>query len=245
MCHCVCHGFDIAILLTSLACVSSQHTPMFYKRIHKMHHDFRMPNGFAAEYAHPVELVISNMMPLMMGPLVVALVTGRCHQVATLCWVIFRMFETVDAHCGYDLPFSPFGFFPMRPSSVSLWQGSGGGLFSFFAPVDRGVVAVVVFSIGIESLRLLDFFVWLRDVPPTLTFGIGCSSRHHRHCQTINLSRLPTDAAPVARRNALQFEHDWHHSKNAGNFGSFFTFWDDVMGTSRHAVLERIKLKKK
>jgi hypothetical protein len=127
LCHCACHGFDIAILLTSLACVSSQHTPMFYKRIHKMHHDFRMPNGFAAEYAHPVELVISNMMPLMMGPLVVALVTGRCHQVATLCWVIFRMFETVDAHCGYDLPFSPFGFFPMRPSSVSLWQGSGGG----------------------------------------------------------------------------------------------------------------------
>ena len=26
-------------------------------------------------------------------------------------------------------------------------------------------------------------------------------------------------------------EHDLHHSKNTGNFGSFFTWWDYACGT--------------
>ena len=35
-------------------------------------------------------------------------------------------------------------------------------------------------------------------------------------------------------------EHDWHHSKNLGNFASFFTVWDDLCGTDRHTVEARL-----
>jgi len=27
--------------------------------------------------------------------------------------------------------------------------------------------------------------------------------------------------------------HNYHHSNNDGNYGSFFMFWDMVMGTNR------------
>lgn len=134
------------------------HRPELYKRIHKIHHDFKMPNGFAAEYAHPVEHTLANLFPLFAGPILIALTTGRCHLVSSLAWTMFRVCESVDGHCGYNLPFSPFGLFPGRPNS---------------------------------------------------------------------------------------FEHDWHHSRNAGNFASFFTFWDDAMGTSREAVHARLKAKAK
>lgn len=29
------------------------------------------------------------------------------------------------------------------------------------------------------------------------------------------------------------YSHDFHHSKNVGNFGSFFTWWDHIMGTDQ------------
>ncbi len=29
------------------------------------------------------------------------------------------------------------------------------------------------------------------------------------------------------------FRHDFHHSHNIGNFGSFFVFWDWMMGTDQ------------
>jgi len=30
--------------------------------------------------------------------------------------------------------------------------------------------------------------------------------------------------------------HDYHHSNNTGNFGSFFTFWDKLMGTDAYGL---------
>jgi sterol desaturase/sphingolipid hydroxylase (fatty acid hydroxylase superfamily) len=57
-----------------------------------------------------------------------------------------RVAEAVDAHSGFELPFSPYSLWPFRPSAA---------------------------------------------------------------------------------------DHDWHHSNNTGNYGSFFTWWDRGMGTDR------------
>merc|ERR1712232_1066976 len=38
--------------------------------------------------------------------------------------------------------------------------------------------------------------------------------------------------------------HDWHHSENVGNYGSFFRIWDTVFGTNKDffdMMLEREK----
>jgi len=43
------------------------HHPLLYKHIHKKHHIWTSPVAIAATYAHPVEHVVSNVIPLILG----------------------------------------------------------------------------------------------------------------------------------------------------------------------------------
>ncbi len=43
------------------------HHPRLYKYVHKRHHEWTAPIGWVAVYAHPVEHIISNMLPPVMG----------------------------------------------------------------------------------------------------------------------------------------------------------------------------------
>ena len=43
------------------------HTPLLYKWIHKKHHDWIAPIGCACIYAHPIEHLCSNLLPLVAG----------------------------------------------------------------------------------------------------------------------------------------------------------------------------------
>ena len=43
------------------------HTPLLYKWIHKQHHDWIAPIGCACIYAHPIEHICSNLLPLVAG----------------------------------------------------------------------------------------------------------------------------------------------------------------------------------
>jgi len=115
------------------------HHPAIYKHIHKKHHEFKTTIGIASEYAHTVEWFVSNLMPFMMGPLLIG-----PHMVTLWIWMFIRVVETVEAHSGCTVPFSPFNFLP--------FQG------------------------GAER-------------------------------------------------------HDYHHMYNVGSFGSFFNYWDKIMGT--------------
>ena len=53
-----------------------------YAAIHKFHHNYTAPFGIAAVYAHPVEHVLSNVLPAAMGPLLM-----RRWEAAT--WQVF------------------------------------------------------------------------------------------------------------------------------------------------------------
>lgn len=120
------------------------HWGILYKTIHKIHHNLNITFSMAAEYAHPIEFIVGNSIPVGVGPLIFG--KANVHYITWYIWVAFRIINSAEAHSGYDFPWAPF--------------------------------------------RMIPF-----------------SSNAHFH--------------------------DYHHSKNVGNFSTFFMFWDTIMGTHR------------
>ncbi|KAF8918626.1 C-4 methyl sterol oxidase [Mucidula mucida] len=81
------------------------HVGALYKYIHKIHHKYPAPFGLAAEYAHPAEVLILGTGTLI-GPLVYCYFTQNLHIVTMYIWITLRLFQTIDAHSGYDFPWS-------------------------------------------------------------------------------------------------------------------------------------------
>ena len=77
--------------------------PWLYKKVHSQHHRFTTPISWAAEFAHPVEALLANTIPTLAGPFIM-----RAHLFTIFVWMIVRMWETLDAHGGFDFPFSPW-----------------------------------------------------------------------------------------------------------------------------------------
>jgi methylsterol monooxygenase len=75
------------------------HAKELYGAIHKMHHEFKAPVGLAAIYCHPVEMVLSNIMPLFSG-----LIVFRSHVAILVMWAVLASLGTQTHHSGYDWP---------------------------------------------------------------------------------------------------------------------------------------------
>ena len=87
------------------------HHPAIYGKIHKKHHKFMTPVGICATYAHPVEDVLVNLGSTLVGP---CLFRSDTHFVILCSYFALRFNETIDAHSGYDFPWS-------------MWQYTGRG----------------------------------------------------------------------------------------------------------------------
>ncbi|KAF2075462.1 hypothetical protein CYY_003243 [Polysphondylium violaceum] len=82
------------------------HHGIWYKYIHKMHHDHSAPFGITAEYAHPIETLILGV-GTVIGPFLFS------RDLFTLwVWLGVRLYQTVECHCGYDFPFNPTRLIP-------------------------------------------------------------------------------------------------------------------------------------
>ena len=91
------------------------HTRWLYKHIHKKHHIFKQPTGFVSVLANPLEALLQNQLGIWLGPFLI-----KDKHLFTLClWIFIRVYQTVNAHSGYDLPYiSPQYYFPWLVSGT-------------------------------------------------------------------------------------------------------------------------------
>jgi len=82
------------------------HYGPMYKYIHKKHHDHAAPIGIAAEYAHPIESLMLGVGSLF-GPMLFAR-----HLFTVWVWLFVRVYQTMEAHTGYDFPWNPTRYLP-------------------------------------------------------------------------------------------------------------------------------------
>ncbi|KAK4204201.1 fatty acid hydroxylase superfamily-domain-containing protein [Triangularia verruculosa] len=81
------------------------HYGPLYKSIHKLHHTYSAPFGLAAEYASPIEVMLLGF-GIVGCPVVWVLITNDFHLVTMYLWIVLRLFQAIDAHSGYDFPWS-------------------------------------------------------------------------------------------------------------------------------------------
>ncbi|KAJ1964816.1 C-4 sterol methyl oxidase [Dipsacomyces acuminosporus] len=94
----------------------SFHYGFLYKKIHKVHHEYTAPFGIAAEYAHPLETAVLGQGTIA-GPLLFNYFVEQVHITTMLIWIAARLWQTVEAHCGYDFPWS-------TPHWLPFWAGA-------------------------------------------------------------------------------------------------------------------------
>ncbi|CAI9093445.1 OLC1v1028947C1 [Oldenlandia corymbosa var. corymbosa] len=80
------------------------HCKWGYEKIHKVHHEYTAPNGFAALHDHWAEILLVGI-PFSVGP---ALVPG--HMITLWLWTGLRSIHGVAIHSGYNLPWNPLKY---------------------------------------------------------------------------------------------------------------------------------------
>ncbi|KAL6865668.1 hypothetical protein ACO1O0_001763 [Amphichorda felina] len=73
------------------------HWRPLYARIHKVHHRFTAPVSLASQYAHPVEHLVANTMPVALPPMAL-----RTHVLTMWAFMAWQLLETATVHSGYD-----------------------------------------------------------------------------------------------------------------------------------------------
>lgn len=101
--HWVLFELVVCILIEEIGFYYSHrlfHHKSLYKHIHKQHHEWQSPISITALYCHPLEHILSNMGPVVAGPLILG-----SHPATLILWSSLAVYSTINAHSGYHLPF--------------------------------------------------------------------------------------------------------------------------------------------
>ena len=85
------------------------HWKKIYPYIHKIHHQHIITISISAIYAHPIEFVFGNLVPMAAGPMILG---SNMHISAVFTWYALRTISTLDGHSGYEFSWSPFNQIP-------------------------------------------------------------------------------------------------------------------------------------
>jgi len=78
------------------------HHRRVYKYIHKKHHEWTAAVAFISLYSHPLEHLLSNLIPVAFGPFLFG-----SHIATAWLWFTMGLLNTLNSHSGYHLPFFP------------------------------------------------------------------------------------------------------------------------------------------
>ncbi len=93
------------------------HWGPLYRNVHKLHHRWAAPFGVAAEFASPIEILLLGLGTIGAPTLWCAASGGNLHVLTVYAWIVLRLFQAIDAHSGYEFPWSLHHFVP-------FWAGA-------------------------------------------------------------------------------------------------------------------------
>lgn len=99
------------------------HQPRFYARIHKLHHKFTAPVALAAQFAHPIEHIFANVLPITLPPQLL-----RSHVLTFWVFLGYELFGTATVHSGYDFFHNQAKMHDLHHEKFNLNFGSMGWL---------------------------------------------------------------------------------------------------------------------
>ncbi|EZF34277.1 fatty acid hydroxylase domain-containing protein [Trichophyton mentagrophytes] len=99
------------------------HYPYFYVRIHKRHHKFTAPVALAAQYAHPLEQIGANVLPITLPPQIL-----NSHIIIFWLFMGYELFNTATVHSGYDFLSGKAKMHDLHHEKFNLNYGSIGFL---------------------------------------------------------------------------------------------------------------------
>jgi len=109
-------GFLWEFLLFNVTCETTLywthrlfHSRLLYKRFHKLHHNYVTPIALASEYAHPVEILWIEFLPVVWG-----IIIFGGHVASLWLWAAFRVSESTISHSGYCFPIDPCSLIPFH-----------------------------------------------------------------------------------------------------------------------------------
>ncbi|XP_045613428.1 fatty acid hydroxylase domain-containing protein 2 [Procambarus clarkii] len=100
---CVLRHLAVCILMEEIGFYYSHrlfHHRLLYKHFHKIHHEWQSPIAITAACAHPLEHLLCNLVPILLGPLLLGV-----HPATLWLWVVVATLGTLVHHSGYHLPF--------------------------------------------------------------------------------------------------------------------------------------------
>ncbi|KAJ5493354.1 hypothetical protein N7539_002100 [Penicillium diatomitis] len=106
------------------------HVPFLYRRIHKKHHKFTAPIALAAQFAHPVEQIFANALPISLPPQLL-----YSHILTFWAYLAWELFNTATVHSGYDFFHNKARMHDLHHENFNLNYGSI-GLFDWLHGTD-------------------------------------------------------------------------------------------------------------